>query len=100
MVGIGRDYAVHPQLPGNVSELGDVVAAFGKFEGRHECVEGPLERRMTRRRARETRFLRKREVYLCAWACHPDASNRLQKFSRQFARGDHLQECALRVRIR
>src|SRR5438552_9590457 len=67
MVGIGRDYAVHPQLPGNVSELGDVVAAFGKFEGRHECVEGPLERRVTRRRARETRFLRKREVYFGAW---------------------------------
>src|SRR6201982_4309934 len=61
IVGIRRDYAVHPQLLGNISKLCYVVAALGKFEGRHEGVEGPFERRVARRRARETGLLGKRE---------------------------------------
>src|SRR5580704_5173823 len=41
VVGIRGDHAVHPKVFRDVSELGDVIAAFGEGERWHEREESP-----------------------------------------------------------
>src|SRR6202011_2384006 len=78
-IGVRRDDTVHPQLFGNFTELGYVIAAFGKCERGNQGVESALQRSSNWGGSRKARFVVEHQIHLGARTVHLDAADRVQK---------------------
>jgi hypothetical protein len=85
IVHVGGDHAIDPQLLGYIAELGYVVAALGKVEGRHQSEHRALRRAGVGGHTVYTRLLRQNEIHLGARAVHLDASHGLNEIVRQIS---------------
>ena len=96
-VGVRSDDAINPELFGNLSELGDIVAALGEFQRGDEGEKGTLLRLEGWRRADEAGFFGENHVDFGAGAVHFNAADRVDEIGGQIALRDHGQECAFGI---
>ncbi len=99
-VHVRGDDAVHPELLGNLAQLGDVVAALGELERRHEREERALRLLELAGHARHAGLLGEHEVDLRAGPVHLDARDRAAEVLGQLPLFDEAEERALRVGVR
>src|SRR6202790_2681980 len=99
-VGIRSDDAIDPQLFGNFSKLGDVVAAFGEFERGNEGEQRPLLRVVAGGRAGEAGLFSKDHVDFGAGAVHFNAADGLDEIGGEIAFRHHAEKSAFGIGIR
>jgi hypothetical protein len=99
-VGVRCDNAIDPELLGNFSELGDVIATLGEFERRDECEKRPLLRVVARGSADEARLFGQNHVDLGAGAVHFNAADGLDEIGGEIAFRHHAEKSTFGIGIR
>ena len=99
-IHVRRHDAVDPELVGEASHLGLVVAPLRKIEGGHESEESAFARRRARARGAEARLFAQSQVHLGAGPGHLDRGHGLAEVRGKLGRLDEAEKRAFGIGVR